>query len=77
MIRAKSKSQMRRLNTQLVPIGSLDRPNPNCATCGGEGWVCENHPSLAWGSGERCCGGAGMPCQCSPLSKAGKVDSSD
>jgi hypothetical protein len=31
-----------------------------CRVCGGDGWVCENHPDEpAFGP---CCGGAGMPC---------------
>lgn len=37
-----------------------------CRNCEGSGWVCENHPCIAWYglSGKfRCCGGAGMPCQ--------------
>ena len=44
-----------------------------CASCCGCGWVCENHPDKPW-SGYmpkdfiECCGGAGMPCQCNPLS---------
>lgn len=38
--------------------------DPSCQRCGGEGWVCENHEDHAWGYGEGCCGGAGMPCVC-------------
>lgn len=40
-----------------------------CANCDGEGWVCEDHPEVPWGSGDGCCGGAGMPCICNPLHK--------
>lgn len=36
--------------------------SPECPVCHGEGMVCENHPSVAWGDGYACCGGAGMPC---------------
>lgn len=36
-----------------------------CEICGGEGWVCENHPNVGWNGGEAgCCGGAGSPCKC-------------
>lgn len=46
-----------------------------CRTCGGEGWVCENHPEQHWNYGAghiwrdskgkvRRCDGAGMPCKC-------------
>jgi hypothetical protein len=31
-----------------------------CLPCGGEGWVCEDHPDQPEGHDERC--GAGMPC---------------
>lgn len=35
-----------------------------CHVCGGEKWVCENHPENPWNDGNpECCGGAGMPCQ--------------
>lgn len=33
-----------------------------CKHCGDEMWVCEDHPECAWGSGDGCCGAAGMPC---------------
>lgn len=39
-----------------------------CTICGGEGWVCEYHPLIKWGEGDGCCGGAGMPCSCNPIS---------
>lgn len=35
---------------------------PKCEVCGGEFWVCENHPGQSWKDGDGCCGGAGMPC---------------
>jgi len=41
---------------------SLGPVDSACPTCGGEGWVCENHPNEPWGEGDGCCGGAGMPC---------------
>src|SRR5579872_2603216 len=49
------------------PVSEIHRcPNPECAICQGEGWVCENHPNVAWLGGDGCCGGAGMPCGCNP-----------
>ena len=45
-------------------------PDHTCETCGGEMWVCENHPDKAWGEGDGCCGGAGMPCRiCNPCDR--------
>jgi len=38
--------------------------NPNCPICHGVGWVCENHPELAWDKEIGCTCGAGMPCKC-------------
>ncbi len=38
-----------------------------CATCKGEGWVCEDHTNVPWGEGDSCCGGAGAPCKCNRL----------
>lgn len=36
-----------------------------CEICDDEGWVCENHPLVAWKGGDaECCGGAGAPCKC-------------
>ena len=45
-----------------------DRPNPQCATCEDEGWVCENHNDKPWRRGEGGCDcGAGQPCDdCNP-----------
>jgi hypothetical protein len=36
----------------------------DCEICGGEGWVCEDHPFVSWDEGQGCCGGAGVPCPC-------------
>jgi hypothetical protein len=38
--------------------------NPKCACCKGLGWVCENHPHMAWSDELGCQCGAGMPCEC-------------
>lgn len=39
-------------------------PDPDCKFCFGIGWVCENHPRLAWKERLGCQCGAGMPCEC-------------
>ncbi len=46
----------------------------SCETCQDVRWVCENHPTKAWGemidgkdTETACCCGAGAPCVCSPL----------
>ncbi len=50
-----------------------------CEYCKDEGWVCENHPHMAWNEGNpECCGGAGRPCTCNKanppwLHEAGKI----
>ena len=37
-----------------------------CKNCGGERWVCEDHPAQPWNA-EGCQCGAGMPCSwCNP-----------
>ena len=37
----------------------------DCPHCRGLGWVCENHPRMAWSDdAEGCQCGAGMPCDC-------------
>ena len=41
-----------------------------CANCDGQQWVCEDHPEVPWNGGDGCCGGAGSPCSCHPISKA-------
>jgi len=39
--------------------------NPNCPICHGLGWVCENHPHLAWTDDPTgCMCGAGTRCEC-------------
>lgn len=48
-----------------MPIPALPTVHDGCRNCEGSGWVCENHPCIAWHglAGKiRCCGGAGMPC---------------
>lgn len=57
----------------LLPrISDLDKADPHCTVCKGQGWVCENHQTIAWNEGyPPCCGGAGAPCVCNPLSKRG------
>ena len=32
-----------------------------CTKCNDTGWVCEWHPDK---EAHKCCGGAGMPCEC-------------
>lgn len=40
-----------------------------CPNCGGERWVCENHPDKAWNA-QGCECGAGMPCRiCNPCTR--------
>ncbi len=53
--------------TPLRSIHDIDASDPLCANCGGEGWVCEDHPEVPWLGGDGCCGAAGMPCECNPL----------
>jgi hypothetical protein len=50
----------------------------SCTACGGEGWVCEEHPDHPWGD-EDCCGAPGMPClECNtaepPFAPPGSVE---
>lgn len=47
-------------------ISEIDDAEHDCANCDGDGWVCEDHPEVPF---EKCCGGAGMPCTCNPLSQ--------
>ena len=34
----------------------------SCPVCGGDRWVCEDHPNVPWQDGDGCCGGGGAPC---------------
>jgi hypothetical protein len=43
--------------------------NPKCAYCKGLGWVCENHPHMAWSDELGCQCGAGMPCECNQVDR--------
>jgi hypothetical protein len=53
------------MDRPLPKISDIDIASPRCERCGGEGWVCENHPDQPWNEGDpKCCGGAGMPCPC-------------
>lgn len=38
--------------------------NSACPLCKGEGWVCEQHPSLPFAHDD--CAGPGDPCACNP-----------
>ena len=51
----------------LLKMSDIDDAVPDCEICNGEGWVCEDHPDIAWQEGDGCCGAAGMPCNCNPL----------
>lgn len=55
----------------MTRVTEYDSANPDCMACNGCGWVCENHSDFPW-SGLAdvipCCGGAGAPCHCNPLS---------
>lgn len=53
----------------LPSIDDLNKADPNCAICKGQGWVCESHQMTPWNDGLACCGGAGAPCICNPLNK--------
>ena len=55
-----------------LSISQIDAADPNCVACRGFGWVCENHRDKPWEGmlpKSECCGGAGAPCKCNPLSK--------
>lgn len=55
--------------TELLKISDIDSADPECGYCLGTGWVCEKHQDTVWLEGDYCaCQGAGMPCQCNPLS---------
>ena len=55
---------------ELKRIRDLDRADPLCPICKGEGWVCEDHPLEKWNDGLTGCQLPGAPCKCNPLSKA-------
>jgi hypothetical protein len=48
--------------------------NPSCPFCKGLGWVCENHPRVAWSDEVGCQCGAGMPCECNRAEGHGEPD---
>jgi hypothetical protein len=48
--------------------------NPNCKTCFGIGWVCENHPDRAWSQKLGCQCGAGMLCKCNEVDGVDEPD---
>ena len=52
----------------LRSIVEMFKGDPSCPICHGDGYVCENHPKRPWPSDD-CCGGAGMPCECTPGGK--------
>jgi hypothetical protein len=49
---------------------------PDCPTCFGLGWVCENHPERVWDEEKGCQCGAGMPCECQRANGLEQPDSS-
>ena len=57
--------KVHRGETRLPSIHEVTRANVECPICGGEGWVCENHPDKAWDTNGCECG-AGQPCRCTP-----------
>jgi hypothetical protein len=72
----RSLPRRRPSRTPRLKISELDSADPNCKTCMGLGWVCENHPEKAWAdmidgvnTKRACACGAGAPCRCNPLSK--------
>jgi hypothetical protein len=53
----------RRLET--TPARALQfTMKPKCPYCKGLGWVCENHPHMAWSDELGCHCGTGMLCEC-------------
>ena len=57
---------------QLQTMTAIDNADPECQVCRGFGWVCENHRDKPWEGmlpKSECCGGAGAPCTCNPLSR--------
>ena len=48
-------------------IGQLKKTREQfCNKCNNTGWVCEWHPNK---EAHKCCGGAGMPCECTKESE--------
>jgi len=48
-------------------IGQLKKAREQfCNKCNNTGWVCEWHPNK---EAHKCCGGAGMPCECTKESE--------
>lgn len=62
------KSAKRR-STPMRKLSDLDKADPSCQICKGEGWVCEDHPTEKWGYGLTGCQLPGAPCRCNPLSR--------
>ena len=53
---------------RLSDIGQAIEQEPTiiCNKCNDTGWVCEWHPDK---EAHKCCGGAGMPCECTKESE--------
>jgi hypothetical protein len=51
--------------------------DPRCPIFFGLGWVCENHPQLAWSDEFGCQCGAGMPCECNQTEDFEEPDTSE
>jgi hypothetical protein len=48
-------------------VGQLKKAREQfCNKCNNTGWVCEWHPNK---EAHKCCGGAGMPCECTKESR--------
>ena len=48
-------------NYEVINLGHII-----CDKCNNTGWVCERHPDK---EAHKCCGGAGMPCECTKESE--------
>ena len=44
-----------------IPLYTHPSEKATCNKCNDTGWVCEWHPDK---EAHKCCGGAGMPCEC-------------
>jgi hypothetical protein len=51
---------------RLSDIGQEIEQAMICTKCNNTGWVCECHPNK---EAHKCCGGAGMPCECTKKSE--------